>query len=104
MAHRHAALAVLVVALSTSGADIRAGIVLARERPVPESGPAGIIEIEIDPAAYHRLAPPSGSFFLVVPHTTVSEGSYGQTSAGVERPPAAVACKPQDFESCGVDR
>ena len=40
------------------------------------------------------------SYFLVVPHTTPVEGSYGRTSAGVERPPAAVACKPQNAATC----
>lgn len=40
------------------------------------------------------------AFYLVVPSTTPSEGSYGRDSTGVERPPAASACKPQSFEVC----
>lgn len=45
-------------------------------------------------------APANGSFFLVVPQTSPSEGSYGRTSGGLERPPAFVACKPQNMASC----
>ena len=49
---------------------------------------------------YFAEGAPDGSFFLVVPHTTPSEGSYGLTGAGFERPQAAVACKTQDIGSC----
>lgn len=52
-----------------------------------------------DPS-YLADAPPDDSFFVVVPHTTPNEGSYGQSSAG-ERPAAGVAaCKAQDAETC----
>ena len=39
-------------------------------------------------------------FFLVVPSTTPSEGSYGLKSSGAQRPAAAAGCKPQDLEVC----
>ena len=38
--------------------------------------------------------PPPDSFWLVVAQNSVNEGSYGRYAAG-ERPPAAVACRPQ---------
>jgi hypothetical protein len=39
------------------------------------------------------ITPTAGSdYYLVVPLTPAAEGSYGQDSAGSERPPAAVAC------------
>jgi len=37
---------------------------------------------------------------MVVPSTTAAEGSYGRSSAGVERPAAALPCKPQDVATC----
>ena len=43
--------------------------------------------------------PQADGFFLIVPHTTPSEGSYGQTSAGAERPASGI-CKTQDLQSC----
>lgn len=38
--------------------------------------------------------------FLIVPNTSPSEGSYGTTSLGTQRSPAALACKPQNLEAC----
>ncbi len=43
--------------------------------------------------------PPTGVFWLIVPQTAMSEGSYGQTSAG-ERLPAAAPCRPQASGQC----
>lgn len=42
---------------------------------------------------------PVRRFRLVVPQTSVSEGSYGQKTTG-ERAPAALACKPQTIAGC----
>ena len=39
-------------------------------------------------------SPSPESFWLVVPQTSVSEGSYGRSASG-DRPPAAIACRPQ---------
>jgi hypothetical protein len=42
------------------------------------------------------FTPSLGStYYLIVPRNVGSEGSYGQTSAGTERPTAAHACLPQ---------
>ena len=49
---------------------------------------------------YLAQAPPAGSFFLVVTHTSASEGSYGKTGSGQERPAAGVCGKPQELEDC----
>ena len=49
---------------------------------------------------YLATATPGSTFFLVVPTTTAVEGSYGRTSGGAERPPAAVPCKPHDPDVC----
>ena len=47
------------------------------------------------------ITPSSGSqFFLVVPRNAVSEGSYGLTSAGVERPPSGSPCLSQLIAAC----
>jgi hypothetical protein len=43
--------------------------------------------------------PPADSFWVVVPQTSSSEGSYGQSSMG-ERSPALSACKPQAIGAC----
>ena len=52
--------------------------------------------------SYLAAGVPDGSFFLVVPMTSVNEGSYGHDGSGVERSPAAAACKTQDIGSCPV--
>jgi hypothetical protein len=39
-------------------------------------------------------------YFLVVPMSGGNEGSYGKTSAGSERAPAAPACLPQLLAGC----
>ena len=41
-----------------------------------------------------------GRFYLVVPQNAGSEGSYGKTSAGIERDPAATACAVQSIGAC----
>ncbi len=47
------------------------------------------------------FAPASGArYYLVVPRTADREGSYGLTSAGVERAPAAAACVAQSIRAC----
>jgi glucose/arabinose dehydrogenase len=47
------------------------------------------------------FTPDAGSrFYLVVPHQGASHGSYGRTSAGLERLPASQACFPQVMTSC----
>jgi hypothetical protein len=43
---------------------------------------------------------PDNTFFLVVPHNTDREGSYGETSAGVPRPRSTSACLPQVAGVC----
>jgi hypothetical protein len=40
------------------------------------------------------------AFFLVVPATSVNEGSYGRGLDNVERPSSAAACKIQSFATC----
>lgn len=45
-------------------------------------------------------APVFSSYYLVVPQRLGSEGSYGTTSAGVERTPSASACAPQFVAAC----
>ena len=48
-----------------------------------------------------RITPSSGArFYLVVPRTASVEGSYGLTSAGLERQPDAGACLPQSIATC----
>jgi len=45
--------------------------------------------------------PDSGStYYLVVPRSRSSEGSYGKTSAGSERPPGTPACLVQAIGGC----
>ena len=47
------------------------------------------------------LTPSSGNtYYLVVPHNGVNEGSYGVDSNGVERPAAIAACYPQSVGYC----
>jgi hypothetical protein len=47
------------------------------------------------------LAPSAGNrFYLVVPRNGSNEGSYGKTSDGTERAPAAAACGPQLLAGC----
>jgi hypothetical protein len=45
--------------------------------------------------------PPGDRFFLVVPRSESFEGSYGEGSDGLERPPSAAACAPQLLGGCG---
>ena len=40
------------------------------------------------------------SYYLVVPATSNTEGSYGKNSSGVERSATVVACRPQNLGSC----
>jgi len=43
---------------------------------------------------------PGNSYYLVVPRSAGREGSYGMSSAGVERPPGLPACFPQSVAAC----
>jgi hypothetical protein len=44
----------------------------------------------------HDVTPEGdASWFLVVPHDGLTEGSYGWASGGVERPPSPLACRSQ---------
>ena len=48
-----------------------------------------------------RIQPDAGGrYYLVVPRNAEREGSYGTASSGAERPPAAIACRPQLVGSC----
>lgn len=48
-----------------------------------------------------RFKPDSGStYYLVVPRSRSSEGSYGRTSSGEERPPGQPACLVQSIGGC----
>ena len=49
---------------------------------------------------YMVLGVPLDSFFLVVPGTSVNEGSYGLDGAGVERVAATAACALHSAGSC----
>jgi hypothetical protein len=40
------------------------------------------------------------SYYLVVPATSSTEGSYGKNSSAVERPASTLACRPQNLGSC----
>jgi hypothetical protein len=51
---------------------------------------AGLLE---DPGSGDR-------YYLVVPRNAASEGSYGRTSAGLERPPSPTACLAQSIGRC----
>ena len=53
------------------------------------------------PDLFHSLdAGPGDAYFFPVAHNGASEGSYGTTSAGVERGQGAEACRPQRVEDC----
>ena len=49
---------------------------------------------------YSVPVPSFSAFYLVVPKNGGREGSYGKTSAGLERPPAVNACLPQNVAAC----
>jgi len=42
----------------------------------------------------------SSDYYLVVPATSSTEGSYGKNSGAVERPAGSSACRPQNLGSC----
>jgi hypothetical protein len=42
------------------------------------------------------------TYYLVVPRNAGTEGSYGTTSAGAERPAGANACAPRKFAGCSL--
>ena len=47
------------------------------------------------------IAPGAGNrYYLVVPHASSVEGSYGKGVANAERPVGASACQPQVLTSC----
>jgi hypothetical protein len=49
------------------------------------------------------FTPAAGSaYYLVVPRNGGSEGSYGTTSAGAERPAGVNACAPRKFAGCSL--
>jgi len=43
---------------------------------------------------------PGNRYYLVVPQNTIVEGSYGTSSAGVQRPPGAPACRVSQAFAC----
>jgi hypothetical protein len=53
----------------------------------------GLTEVTISPNLGSR-------YYLVVPTSTTSEGSYGTRSDGTERPPGTPACLPQAIGEC----
>jgi len=45
----------------------------------------------------------SGSYyFLIAAQNTTSEGSYGTDSSSSQRPPASLACLPQNIGNCNI--
>lgn len=46
------------------------------------------------------LPPADSSYFLIVPQNPESEGSYGRTSLGTERPPGGGPCLPRLLGAC----
>jgi hypothetical protein len=46
------------------------------------------------------LPAPGDSYYLIVPRNAGREGSYGVSSAGLERPPGVPACLPQNIAAC----
>jgi hypothetical protein len=54
---------------------------------------AGATAVSISPGA-------GSTYYLVVPHNTTVEGSYGRDSASLERPPSAAACFPRATVAC----
>lgn len=53
----------------------------------------GLLEAGFNPGSGDR-------YYLLVPHNGASEGSYGHTSDGMERPPALAACLAQSVGVC----
>ncbi len=52
-------------------------------------------------ATTKTLAPAAGdSYYLVVPHNTLREGSYGTDSSGAQRPQGTSACLDQQANAC----
>jgi len=52
--------------------------------------------------AWSGPLPAGNVFYLVVPRSGSSEGSYGVGSSGAERPASASACAPQETGSCSA--
>lgn len=44
--------------------------------------------------------PTGGAYYLVVPSDTLTDGSYGRDSSGVERPGSLAGCRPHAVSSC----
>jgi hypothetical protein len=42
----------------------------------------------------------ASSYYLVLPATSSTEGSYGKNGSGVERPASTLPCRPQNLGSC----
>ena len=74
----------------TSYAVYRGDLEVGYESIVPEPGLCDVAGT----SATIPLGTGNAEFFLVVPHTAGTEGSYGTSSSGA-RPPAAGACYPQ---------
>lgn len=73
--------------------------VYAGDLGVPES--KAPVQCSTGGATSTTLTPdPGGRFYLVVASGNGAEGSYGQTSAGVERAPATDPCFPQSIGPC----
>ena len=47
-----------------------------------------------------RVPGAGNRYYLVVPSEGTVEGSYGLDGDGNERPPSALACHPQSFDTC----
>jgi hypothetical protein len=71
------------------------------EGALGESGSLEPIACTTGGATMFTAAPDPGQrFFLVVPRNATHEGSYGRDSAGIERPPSATVCVPQEISVC----
>jgi hypothetical protein len=53
-----------------------------------------------DGARTHTMLAGDATYFLVVPRSASREGSYGQDSRGLERPPSSEPCLTQLIEAC----
>jgi glucose/arabinose dehydrogenase len=54
----------------------------------------------VAPTTYTFTPNPGNRFYLVVPRNAQREGSYGQNSAGLERPAGAISCIDQNIQGC----
>jgi hypothetical protein len=71
------------------------------EGDLGEPGSVGPVACTTGGATTFTHEPGSGRrFFLIVPRNATREGSYGRDSAGIERPPSATPCVPQEIGVC----